>query len=113
MTPSILVGIGALTAATPEVSTATYDMPSPLTDLSNWSRAYKYVIHHADNKMLMYRHGELWRDETGDSVIAGLVTALAERDDRITQATNCLVCAAIAPMEEIIDNTLEILGGAA
>ena len=111
MTESILVGIGALTPAAPEVSTATYS-PS-LPDIGDWLGGYKYVIHHIDNKMLMYRYGELWRDETGDSVILGLVTALAEREQRIAYATNCLVCAAIAPMDEIIDNTLEILGGVA
>ena len=109
MSNDILIGIGSRNGTEPEVETLS---GTDLTvNVGTLVDSYKYVIHHTNNKMLMYRHGELWRDETGDSVILGLVTALAERDDRIHRAVNCLVCAAISPMDEIIENTMNILGG--
>lgn len=57
------------------------------------------------------RYGEEWRDCVGDGLILGLAQEVEELRQKIEEAKNCLVCAAIAPALEVVENTLEILNG--
>jgi len=67
------------------------------------------VIQNRNGALRALRYGEEWRDCLGDGLVLGLAQEVAELRQKIEEAKNCLVCAAIAPAIEVVENTLEIL----
>lgn len=55
------------------------------------------------------RHGLVWRDCTGDNLIAALANELAEARNKISAATNCLIRHPTANTTEVLQNALTIL----
>lgn len=55
------------------------------------------------------RHGEPWRDCTGDGLILALAQEVEHLRETIQAAKNCLVCSCIADPFEVCENTLTIL----
>ena len=73
---------------------------------------FKYALEiDSQYRISVRRHGEMWRDLTGDKFTYILVASILEQDKMIRAAQSCLVCAAISPLDEVISNTYEILGG--
>lgn len=60
-------------------------------------------------RLTCLRHGEPWRDETGDGAVLALLMRACELEDIVKRAANCLVCVAIADPVEVVQNSIEIL----
>ena len=48
----------------------------------------KYKIHHTNDKIEIYRNGELWRNETGDGLFLAMVQKLEIQNELLTTISN-------------------------
>ena len=70
----------------------------------------KYTIKQDERgRLYALRHGEEWRDLCGDGMVYVLAAEVETLRQKIKDAENCLVCAAIADPAEVCENTLAIL----
>lgn len=72
----------------------------------------KYTVEQSDNgELYALRYGEPWRDLCGDNLVYSMASEIDRLRTQIQEATNCLVCAAIADPVEVCETTLSILDG--
>lgn len=70
----------------------------------------KYTfIQNKDGSCEALRYGEKWRDLSGDGLTLALAQEIENLQEKINNAKNCLVCAAIGDPFEVCESTLEIL----
>lgn len=70
----------------------------------------KYTVEQSiDGNLYALRYGEPWRDLCGDNLVYAMAAEIHRLRTQINDATNCLVCVAIADPVEVCMNTLAIL----
>lgn len=72
---------------------------------------YTWAFDEKVGRLTCLRHGEPWRDATGDWAVLSLLMRACTLEDVVKKAGNCLVCGAIADADpvEVVQNSIEIL----
>lgn len=69
----------------------------------------KYTVRmEADGRMHALRHGEPWRDLTGDNLVGALAHEVEDLRARLSEIHSWIVCAAIATPEDLMQNAIRI-----